>query len=332
MRKTTLLLALIFVTQINAQQNSPKQTTTNFVFNTNATTAQDSIVSNGLTLNSNKSAFYTSGNQLDFNENEIEGNPSPYEWKWVRDGIWTGAGLAGAAIGLKIIQEKDDLTDEEFAQYQGENLQQTIDDINGIDRWAAGNHSESASKLSDIPFAVSFVAPFALLFDDGINDHTGQFLGLYLETMATTATMYTLTAGLIDRSRPYVYDDSGDTADSRRRKNNGQRSFYAGHVAASASATFFAAKVYNDFNPDSPGRVWMWAGAAAIPAGVAYLRIEAGQHFLTDVTLGYVLGAATGILVPELHKRKGDNVQIYPSGGTAFNGDQYKSMVFSYTF
>src|SRR5690606_11669630 len=230
-----------------------------------------------------------------------------------RDGIWTGAGLAGAAIGLRIIQEKDDLSQAEFDKINN-NIDEAIDDINSIDRWAAGNHSESASQLSDIPFAFSFAAPFALLFDDKINDHTGQYIGMYIQTLATTATMYTLTAGLVDRSRPYVYDVSGETSDERRMKNNGQRSFYAGHVAASATATFFAAKVYSDFNPDSPGRIWMWTAAAAIPAGVSYFRIEAGQHFLTDVTLGYVLGAATGILVPELHKRKNDNIQVYPSG------------------
>jgi len=298
MEKSTLLFALVFVSQFYAQQQ------------------QDSIVYQGI-------------NPIQ-EERTLQDNSSPYEWKWVRDGIWTGAGLAGAAIGLHLIKEKDDLTEEEFQRDYVDNLQATIDNINGIDRWAAGNHSESASKLSDIPFAVSFAAPFALLFDDGINDHTGQFLGLYLETLATTATMYTLTAGLVSRSRPYVYSEKA--SDDRRMKNNGQRSFYAGHVAASATATFFAAKVYSDYYPDSSAKTWMWAGAAAIPAGVAYLRIEAGQHFLTDVVLGYVLGAATGILVPELHKRKNDNIQLYPTTGMNFIGDEYKAMVFAYSF
>lgn len=322
MRKLTLLIALILSSQFYAQQDSVK-INSKFNFSSN--------VGIGQTTNSQSSPSTLSRSfGSEFNYDVTKGSDSPYEWKWVRDGIWTGAGLAGAAIGLKIIQDKDDLSIAEFERDYVTNLQQSIDDINSIDRWAAGNHSESASNLSDIPFAFSFAAPFALLFDDKINDHTGQYLGMYLQTLATTATMYTLTAGLVDRSRPYVYSE--DVSDERRMKNNGQRSFYAGHVAASATATFFAAKVYSDFNPDSPGRIWMWAGAAAIPAGVAYLRIEAGQHFLTDVTLGYVLGAATGILVPELHKRKVDNLQIYPTGGTSFTGDTYKSMALRYTF
>lgn len=324
MKKIITIFSLFAATATFAQQAVS--------FGTQAQTFQPSSLSSKLAVQAPLETSVKQERVPYYGHRKASGSASPYEWQWVRDGIWTGAGLAGSAIGLYLIKNKDDMTEAEFRKYQGDQLQKTIDNINGLDRWAAGNHSESASKMSDIPFAFSFAAPFVLLFDDKINDHTGQYLGLYVETLATTATMYTLTAGLIDRSRPYVYDDSGDTSDERRMKNNGQRSFYAGHVAASATATFFAAKVYSDFNPESPGRFWMWAGAATIPAGVAYLRIEAGQHFLTDVTLGYVLGAATGILIPELHKRKNENLQIYPSGGTAFNGDTYKSMVIAYRF
>jgi membrane-associated phospholipid phosphatase len=250
---------------------------------------------------------------------------SPYELDWLRDGIWTGVGLAGSAGGLLLIQNKDDMTLEEF-----NNLDE--DDIPAIDRWAAGNNSENASKLSDIPFAASFAIPFLTLLDGDINDHTGQIIVLYLEAFSTTATMYSMTAGLVDRSRPYVYDDSGETGMDRRMSNNGQRSFYAGHVAASATGTFLAAKIYTDFNPDANGKFWIWVSAAAIPAAVSYWRIEAGQHFLTDVTLGYALGAATGILVPELHKRSDSKLDIYPSAGRSFLGDEYNGFTLRYTF
>lgn len=250
---------------------------------------------------------------------------SPYELDWVRDGIWTGVGLAGSAGGLLLIQNKDDMTMEEF-----NNLDE--DDIPAIDRWAAGNNSENASKLSDIPFAASFAIPFLTLFDGKINDHTGQIIVLYLEAFSTTATMYSVTAGLVDRSRPYVYDESGETGMDRRMSNNGQRSFYAGHVAASATGTFLAAKIYTDFHPDAPGKFWIWASAAAIPAAVSYFRIEAGQHFLTDVTLGYALGAATGILVPELHKKRDSQLSVYPSAGRSFLGDEYSGLTLRYSF
>tara|TARA_B100001245_G_C22810995_1_gene390550 strand:+ start:125 stop:487 length:363 start_codon:yes stop_codon:yes gene_type:complete len=119
---------------------------------------------------------------------------------------------------------------------------------------------------------------------------------------------------------------------SRRLSANGQRSFFAGHVAASATGTFFAAKIYNDFHPDSPAVPWVWAGAATIPAAVAYLRIEAGQHFLTDVTVGYVIGAAVGILVPELHKKKNRKLDISPTSGINATGNQYTGLSLRYQF
>ncbi|WP_271856045.1 phosphatase PAP2 family protein [Patiriisocius marinus] len=265
--------------------------------------------------------------------NSLAQSESPYEWDWTKDGIWTGVAIGGTAVGYSLIVNKEDINPEEFARIQN-NLQEEIDNINFIDRWAAGNNNEKAGEISDVPFALSFVAPFAMLFDDEINDHTGQYLGMYLESLATTGAMYTITAGLVNRSRPYVYDNSGETGLARRQSGNGQRSFYSGHVAVTATATFYMAKVYSDFNPDgSPtGKAFIWGGAAALPAAVGYFRMSAGEHFLTDVALGYVLGAATGILVPELHKKKMDGISIYTTGGQSPLGDDYTAMALRIAF
>ncbi|MDX1471315.1 MAG: PA-phosphatase [Flavobacteriaceae bacterium] len=172
---------------------------------------------------------------------------SPYEWKWAREGIWTGVGLAGSTYGLLLIQNKEGITQDDLNKLSAEN-------VNVMDRWAAGYNSEDYSKISDIPFAISFTTPLLLLFDDEVNNHSAQILGLYLQSMATTGAAYAITAGLVNRSRPYVYDE--DNSLERRLSNNGQRSFYSGHVAAAATATFFAAKVYSDFNPDARGKGW----------------------------------------------------------------------------
>lgn len=250
-------------------------------------------------------------------------NNSPYEWKWVRDGIWTGAAFGTSAYGLILIQNKDDITEAEvYALDQN--------DINAIDRWSAGKSSESASSASDIPFAASFVLPFGLLFNDDINDHSAQFIGMYLQSLSTTSALYAVTAGLVNRSRPYVYDENLDIG--RRTSKNGQRSFYSGHVAAAATATFFAAKVYSDYNPDATGKAYIWAAAATVPAVVGYFRLQAGQHFLTDILLGYGLGAATGILIPEMHKKENASFDVTPVGGRNFRGEDYTGLAFRYTF
>ena len=241
-----------------------------------------------------------------------EKKESPYETNFVKDGIWITSAVGLNVLGVKLIQEKDDLSLTDL-----NNLSK--DDIWGIDRWAAGYYSEKANEDSYIPFYASFVLPIALLINENERNNAGQISVLFVETMATTGALFTITAGLVEKSRPLVYNESLD--EEKRIDSDEQRSFFAGHTAATAAATFFAAKVFNDFNPDSPLKPYVWGVAAAIPASVGYLRIKAGKHFLTDNLIGYAVGAASGILIPELHKKDNKNVQIYPT--TSFNQGEY---------
>ncbi|MEZ4880043.1 MAG: phosphatase PAP2 family protein [Chitinophagales bacterium] len=48
----------------------------------------------------------------------------------------------------------------------------------------------------------------------------------------------------------------------------------------------------------------MWTGAAIIPAITGLCRYGAGKHFFTDVIVGYAIGSAIGIGIPQLHKIK----------------------------
>ena len=251
---------------------------------------------------------------------------SPYEdWDWKKDGIWAGTALLGSAYGLSLIINKDGISEQEL-----DDIVSKQDDIFFMDRWVAGNNSVNSSNLSDFPFLISFGAPLILLFDGHINDNTGQVMGYYLETMATTGALYGITAGLVNRSRPYVYSE--EVGLSRRLRNNAQRSFFSGHTAATAASTFFVAKVYNDFYPDSPALPYIWTAAATIPAAVGYLRMRSGQHFLTDVMVGYTVGALIGYYVPELHKKENKLLTLSPVLGGNFYGENFNGMSFSYRF
>ena len=95
---------------------------------------------------------------------------------------------------------------------------------------------------------------------------------------------------------------------------------------------FFAAKVFNDFNPESPLVPYIWGVSAAIPALVGYYRIVAGKHFLSDVLLGYTLGAAAGILVPELHKVNLEGVSLSATGMRTPLGLNYGTLRVCYNF
>ncbi|GGK61010.1 phosphatase PAP2 family protein [Rufibacter glacialis] len=217
---------------------------------------------------------------------------SPYKTSFKVDAPITAAGVGLSGLGLYLMQQKEPFTPEEARALKKS-------DVNSFDRFAAGNHSESAKKVSDVMLYSSLAAPALLLFDPEVK--TGQLLALYVETMSITGTLFTMGSAAFPRARPLTY--SPDVEIREKTRANSQNSFFAGHTAAVSTVSFFTAKVFHDYNPDSPLRPFVWAGAAIVPAAVGYLRLEAGKHFLSDNLIGYGVGAAVGILVPQLHKK-----------------------------
>jgi len=258
--------------------------------------------------------------QSSFNPKDV------YHISWKVDAPVTGAGLALSAFGLHLIQTKKGLTNEQL-------MEKSRDDIPSFDRGNAGFYSESANNNSYVPFFAGFAMPLVMVVADKTErQQAGKIIVMYTESLAITSTLYTITAGSIDRSRPLVYPDKNGNyrADAgKRASNNSQRSFYAGHTAATASASFFAAKVFSDLNPDSKFKPVIWVIAAALPAVTAYYRYEAGEHFLSDNILGYAIGAGVGILVPQFHKthKNFQRVSFAPAIGQGYKGFQL-----AYTF
>jgi hypothetical protein len=234
-----------------------------------------------------------------------------YHISWAADAPITGAGIGLSVLGLHLIQNKDSLTIAEA-------MAKSRSDVPSFDRGNAGFYSEKDNNASYVPFFAGFATPIVFILADKTERHqAGKILVMYTESLAITSALYTITAGSINRSRPLVYPDKNGNfkADiGKRTSNNSQRAFYAGHVAATSSATFFAAKVFSDLHPDSKLKPYVWTVCAILPAVTAYYRYEAGEHFLSDNIIGYVVGAASGILVPELHKnKKFDRVSISPA-------------------
>lgn len=250
---------------------------------------------------------------------EVKEKTSPYHTSFKVDGPVIAGSIGLNVLGLSLIKKKEGLTESQV-------LAKDKSDVLFFDRFIAGNYSENADKLSYYPFYASFAMPVALLLNKNVGSKAGQVLTLYLETMAVTGAIYSITAGTVNRSRPYVY--SSEAPMETRTKKGARRSFFAGHTAATASATFFAAKVFSDFNPDSRAKPYVWTAAAVIPAVVAYYRMESGNHFLSDNLLGYGIGAGVGVLVPQLHKKLvGPRLSLSPVKSPDFQG-----LYLSYTF
>lgn len=232
-------------------------------------------------------------------------NNSPYTTSLLKDGLAITGAVGVTLLGYTLIKNKEDLTPAELAT-------KTKDKLPFFDRSSAGFYSDQANKDSYILFDASYALPFiAALIDKNQRAKFGQVAVLYLETIAITGSMYTLSAGLVYRSRPFVYGNKAPL--DKRLDKGGQRSFYGGHVATTAASTFFVAKVFQDFNPGSKLTPYLYVASGGLTALMGYFRYKAGYHFLSDCVLSGLIGTATGILIPQLHKNKNlKNISLTP--------------------
>ena len=230
---------------------------------------------------------------------------SPYHTTFVKDGLIIAAAAGGTVLGYGLIKNKKDLPPQELAT-------KTRSSLAFFDRGNAGYYSKKVDQDSYILFDGSYVIPVAVaLFNKKERSKFGQVMVMYLETIAITGSMYTITAGLVYRSRPFVYGDKAPL--EKRLDKGGQRSFYGGHVATTAAFTFFTAKVFQDFNPGSKLTPYLYTGAGALTVLMGYMRYKAGYHFLSDCVLSGIIGTATGIFIPQFHKNKNfKNISLTP--------------------
>ena len=124
---------------------------------------------------------------------------------------------------------------------------------------------------------------------------------IYFESLLINAGITGLIKVITKRSRPYTYNPAVPL--EKKLELDARHSFFSGHTSFAATGSFFIAKTYTDLNPGSKGNPYIWAGAAIFPAITGILRYKAGKHFPSDIIVGYIVGAAVGILVPHLHKR-----------------------------
>jgi membrane-associated phospholipid phosphatase len=172
--------------------------------------------------------------------------------------------------------------------------------VPSFDRFVTKQYSGTARSISDWMLYVSPVIPLLLMADPAIRPHARQSLFLVGEALLVNTALNRLVKEIVLRPRPFTYNatvpiDPKLTKDARF-------SFYSGHTSAAASLAFSTATIWSDYHPGSKWKPLVWTGAAAFPAVVGWMRVKGGKHFLSDVVVGYGVGAVVGWLVPHLHK------------------------------
>jgi len=133
---------------------------------------------------------------------------------------------------------------------------------------------------------------------------------LISEATAIAMAMNQTVKFIVGRERPFVHAlPEADKANTAHPSDN-NLSFYSGHATfafalAASGGTIASMRRYKT----AP---LIWGAGMALAVTTAYLRIAADRHYASDVTVGALLGAATGIAVPRLFH--GDrNLMVAPA-------------------
>lgn len=233
-------------------------------------------------------------NKIEFSEDTKKKNRI-YKLRPIVDVPVVSIGVGWSAFAFSQIYSKNASTEEEIRNLKRSN-------IPTFDRWAAGKSDPKADANSDYLFYGTIPVPFLLLLDKGVRSDAAKIGFLYLEAMAITGLFYSGSVYFVDRYRPETYDTLIPV--NERTTGNNKDAFLAGHPALVATGMFFTAKVYADYHPESKFKYVLYGAAIAATGTTVYLRHIAGKHFPSDLLAGVTLGTLSGILVPQLHKRK----------------------------
>lgn len=220
---------------------------------------------------------------------------NPYEVEWGQDASVIGLSVLGQLAAIYRYTNNDPLTEAQIGLLDK-------NDINSFDRIATGYNSSGARLTSDILLYSSFTTPFLYLANKRTRKGFLQIGVMATEVFLLNGVTTSFAKELVLRTRPYVYNP--DRGLDEKTSLHARISFYSGHTSVAASFSFFSAKVFSDYYPDSKWKPVVWTAAALWPAVTGFSRVAAGEHFPTDVITGYIAGGLIGYFVPHFHKKK----------------------------
>ncbi|OHX64764.1 phosphatase PAP2 family protein [Flammeovirga pacifica] len=246
----------------------------------------------------------------------------------VTTGSIAAAGLVANVLGIRMLNARPSISESTVLGLDRNN-------VNAFDRHVFDhdvNDRENSHNFTDWGLYISAVMPFALFIDKDIRKDWFEVSLMYLETQMIAVNLYNyLGPGVFTRYRPitYMYGEGNPPVEMRElTDNNNERSFFSGHTSNTAVGTFFTAKVLLDYHPEwsTLAKVGVYTAAFIPPALVGYYRTRAYKHFYTDVMMGCTVGALTGIMVPQIHKKLRLKKNKY-GGSTSFMPIMQPSML-----
>ena len=166
----------------------------------------------------------------------------------------------------------------------------------GVDQWALHAVSATGDAASDVILAgVAGFTAFAGLHGLPAHQWHGNF-AVFANTASWTAASTEWLKVLVRRKRPVLYTSDAVTAASDPESQQSLPSLHTSLAFAAATSYLVIAR-RQQLPHRARNTLLLYAGAA----GVAALRVAAGQHFPTDVLAGAALGSGIGWVVPTIH-------------------------------
>lgn len=261
--------------------------------------------------------FYSQEVQI-FNKQENKSNSSqiieesPFSLDLKRDCIISASALALNVLNLSL---------KNFAHIKTNVEIQTIpypkNNVNPFDATFMKPYSHKLDRGGDIflvSTALTSCVTTLLSPKDSLLTHT-IMLG---ETFLLANGLKDSLKLLVNRARPYMYFENPPIKDLE--DGDWTSSWPSGHTTLAFTAASFASYTFWKNYPDNPWRITITAVSFSLASATGICRIASGNHFITDVLSGAVLGTFCGFIVPFLHtlNTKNGNIKAFASP-TGFN-------------
>ncbi|MCL2067822.1 MAG: phosphatase PAP2 family protein [Treponema sp.] len=184
------------------------------------------------------------------------------------------------------------------------------ENVNIFDRGLMYEYNRPLSIAGDVAVYGAVALPLLSLAGNYRDIDAWAVYGImYAESVLFLFGITEIVKNSYPRYRPYNY--FGDIP-------AGQESEYYKSLASRHSAFAFNSAGFLTFTffseyPDSSWKIPLCAAAYSLAAAISASRIFSGNHFISDVLTGAIIGSATGYLIPWLHiRKKNDNITLTP--------------------
>ena len=185
-------------------------------------------------------------------------------------------------------------------------------EVNRFDRALMFSHKKYLDLISDnSAYGLALLPIISIVPNIRHGSTVLTYAVMYSEALLFTyGTAFTLKS-IIDRYRPYMYDNGIPLGKERDFHN----SFPSGAASFSfLSSTFFSVTFSQEF-PESKWKFPLILGSYALATGIASMRVYSGSHFVTDVLIAAVIGSMYGGLIPLVHTKNNNNeLALIPNG------------------